>query len=58
MIIRLIYFRRSFTDGLFENGLNIPDVKDILRHRNITTTDKHYRSFRQKDLIEKMSKKL
>ena len=50
-------FRRSFTDGLFENGLNIPDVKDILRHRNITTTDKHYRSFKQKDLIEKMSRK-
>ena len=49
--------RRTFSDRLFEMDLSIPDVKDIMRHKNIKTTDDHYRSFREKELIEKMSRK-
>ena len=51
-------FRRAFADRLFEKGLDIPEVKDIMRHRNIETTMKYYRSYQQKKLIEKMSKRL
>jgi integrase/recombinase XerD len=50
-------FRRGFTDKLIDDGLEILDVKDILRHKDIKTTEEFYRSFRQKELIEKMSKK-
>ena len=51
-------FRRAFANKLFEQHLEITEIQEIMRHRNITTTLDHYKEFRQKELIEKMSKKL
>jgi integrase len=51
-------FRRSFSNRLFKQKLTIPDVQDIMRHKNIKTTIEHYREFYPELLIEEMSKKL
>jgi len=50
--------RRAFCDRLFEKGLSIPEVQDIMRHRDIQTTINYYRSFKQQELVNKMSEKL
>ena len=51
-------FRRGFADRLFAIGLSIPEVQEIMRHRDINITIAHYRSTNQKELIEKMTEKL
>ena len=48
-------FRRGFSDRLFEMGLDIPDVQEVMRHRDIATTIKHYKKMQQEKLIDKMT---
>ncbi len=50
--------RRSFADRLFENyQMDVPDVQNIMRHRDISTTLNHYKSVKQRKLIQKMNEK-
>ncbi len=51
--------RRSFADRLFENyNMDVPDVQNIMRHRDISTTLNHYKSVKQRQLIQKMNEKM
>jgi integrase len=51
-------FRRAFSDRLFEKEIDIPSVQEIMRHRSISTTLKHYKSFNKVNIIKKMNEKL
>ena len=51
-------FRRSFTDRLIDSGIEITDAKDILRHKDIKTTEEHYRRADEIKLLDKMTEKL
>ncbi len=51
-------FRRGFADRLFENCLEIPEVQEIMRHREINTTINHYKTTKQRMLLDKMNEKL
>ncbi len=51
-------FRRAFTDRLIENGVMLEDTKDILRHKNIETTDEHYRKTKIQKLLKELNEKL
>jgi integrase len=51
-------FRRAFTRKLAKNKITIPDMQDILRHKSIGITMKHYNEYRPEELVEEMSKKL
>ena len=51
-------FRRAFCNRLFERGLDIVDIQEIMRHRNIETTLNYYKEFKQSLLVKKMGEKL
>jgi integrase len=51
-------FRRAFANRLFKQGMAIVDVQEIMRHKDIQTTLKYYKEFREKELLEKMAEKL
>ena len=51
-------FRRAFANRLFEQKLEITDIQEIMRHRDIQTTLRYYKEFKQRELIKKMSEKL
>ena len=51
-------FRRGFNDKLIRSGIYIQDAQHILRHRNITTTEKYYTNMYKNELVDKMNEKL
>jgi len=51
-------FRRSFTDRLIDSGIEITDVKDALRHKDIKTTEESYRKNKESKLLAKLIEKL
>ena len=51
-------FRRGFNDKLVRSGIDIQDTHHILRHRDITTTEKYYTNMYKSELIKKMNEKL
>jgi integrase/recombinase XerD len=51
-------FRRAFTRRLIKSDISIPDIQDLLRHKSIETTMKHYNEYRPDELLEEINKKL
>lgn len=51
-------FRRSFADRLFLNNFDMTAVKEIMRHRDISTILQHYKSYNRGKLVEEMNRKL
>jgi len=51
-------FRRSFGDRLADSGVALQDIQQILRHREIKTTEKHYLNMYKNKLINEMNEKL
>jgi integrase/recombinase XerD len=51
-------FRRGFADRLIRSGVKLQDTQKILRHRDITTTEKYYTNMYKEELIEEMNEKL
>ena len=51
-------FRRAFCDRLFDSGLEITMVQEVMRHKDIQTTLSHYKSWNKVKTREKMNEKL
>ena len=51
-------FRRSFTYKLIKSDIAIPDIQDLMRHKSIETTMKHYNEYRPDELIKEITEKL
>ncbi|MFN8359348.1 MAG: tyrosine-type recombinase/integrase [Candidatus Kapaibacterium sp.] len=50
--------RRTFATNLFENDVAIPDVMDLMRHKNIQTTLNHYKGHKNERLLAVLEQKV
>ena len=51
-------FRRAFTDRLIKSGITIEKAQQILRHRNIQTTETSYLNMYKSELLEEINSRL
>lgn len=48
-------FRKTYATRLLSSGLSVTDTAEALRHRNINTTIKIYKSFNKSELLDKLN---
>lgn len=47
-------FRKSFAEKLFSNKKDIPIIRKLMRHKDISTTIKHYNYYTTKELLKEL----